>query len=403
MSRNRTYNPSILGLATRTCRAWTRASASTSCRRSAVGQQKAFVSGSGATRRSSTSPSLDVFYRVHAVAQRLADDQHGLLRDRSRRPAGQPHALQSVLPREARLLPQRRRSLRVRPHQQQRLQRQQRGDVAAEPRERPAVLLAPHRLEPLGNAGRHRVRRQAQRPRRALERRLARGAPGRVRAAGQPGYVEAQDSFVGRVSANVLEESNVGIIVTDGDPQLEHRQQRRRRRLPLPEHAHPGRPRARGGRVVSAVRHPGPRGRRGCVRVGVSMPNTRAGAAAFGQGARAQLQSRARLRQPHRRPRHRVDAGYTRSSRATRCSACSPASTRSGSTCSTAAASERASRLQALELETHTRDVVRVATSPTRSTSTYPFACTSIHRSGGQRDDRSRRVPFDEASIASGR
>jgi hypothetical protein len=36
---------------------------------------------------------------------------------------------------------------------------------------------------------------------------------------GQPGYVEQQDLFVGRVSANVLDESNVGIVMTDGNPQ----------------------------------------------------------------------------------------------------------------------------------------------------------------------------------------
>ena len=35
---------------------------------------------------------------------------------------------------------------------------------------------------------------------------------------GQPGFVEAKDLFVGRVTANVLEESAVGIVMTDGDP-----------------------------------------------------------------------------------------------------------------------------------------------------------------------------------------
>jgi hypothetical protein len=35
---------------------------------------------------------------------------------------------------------------------------------------------------------------------------------------GQPGFVEAKDLFVGRVMANVLEESGVGIVMTDGDP-----------------------------------------------------------------------------------------------------------------------------------------------------------------------------------------
>ena len=36
--------------------------------------------------------------------------------------------------------------------------------------------------------------------------------------AGQPGFVEAKNLFVGRVTANVLEESAVGIVMTDGDP-----------------------------------------------------------------------------------------------------------------------------------------------------------------------------------------
>jgi hypothetical protein len=37
-------------------------------------------------------------------------------------------------------------------------------------------------------------------------------------AAGQPGFVEAKDLFVGRVTANVLDESAIGLVMTDGDP-----------------------------------------------------------------------------------------------------------------------------------------------------------------------------------------
>ena len=118
---------------------------------------------------------------VHAVAERRAHDQYGFLGDRSRQSPSQPHALQSVLPREARFLLDGRRSVRVRPHQRQWLQRRQRGDVAAEPRERAAVLLAPHRLERCGNARRHRLWRQVERARRAMELGLARDQPGRVR------------------------------------------------------------------------------------------------------------------------------------------------------------------------------------------------------------------------------
>jgi hypothetical protein len=36
--------------------------------------------------------------------------------------------------------------------------------------------------------------------------------------AGQSGFVEAKDLFVGRVTANVLDESAIGLVMTDGDP-----------------------------------------------------------------------------------------------------------------------------------------------------------------------------------------
>ena len=60
-----------------------------------------------------------MFYKITPQLNARADDQHRFLGDRGRRPAGQPHALQPVLSREARLLPARRRHLRVRPHRQQ--------------------------------------------------------------------------------------------------------------------------------------------------------------------------------------------------------------------------------------------------------------------------------------------
>ena len=56
----------------------------------------------------------------HAAAQRVAHDQHGLLRDRGRRPPGEPHAVRAVLPGKARLLPARGGHLRVRPDRSER-------------------------------------------------------------------------------------------------------------------------------------------------------------------------------------------------------------------------------------------------------------------------------------------
>ena len=140
----------------------------------------------------------------HAAAQRLADGEHRLLGDRGRRPAGQPLAVQPVLPRAPRLLPAGRRHLPVRP-------------AAAG---WPAVLLA---------AARH----QRGRPARAARRRRARSAAasagstsarwpsGRKRIETRrirPRSIDATTALVGRVAANVLAESSVGMIVTSGDP-----------------------------------------------------------------------------------------------------------------------------------------------------------------------------------------
>ena len=81
----------------------------------------------------------------HAEPHGRVDDQHGFLGHRGRRSTSQLDALRPVLPREARLLPPGRRHLRVR----------------RVGRERPAVLLAPYRLERRRNADRPRSRRQA--------------------------------------------------------------------------------------------------------------------------------------------------------------------------------------------------------------------------------------------------
>jgi Ni/Co efflux regulator RcnB len=76
------------------------------------------------------------------------------------------------------------------------------------------------------------------------------------------GAVNASNLFIGRVSANVMAESSVGMIFTDGDPGFEPRQLGIRAGLPLPEHASGGWSDHRRRCVVSAFRHAGPEWRR---------------------------------------------------------------------------------------------------------------------------------------------
>ncbi len=219
MSRNRTYNPSILGLATG-MQGMDQGMGLDIVPSLAVGKQKAFVSGGGGdTTDSHTSPSLDVFYR-------FTPSLNGALTINTDFSATEVDSRQVNLTRFNLFFPEKRDFFlsdadlfefgRISGNG---VERRQRGDVAAEPRERAAVLLAPHRLErdgtPVdieyggklsGRVGRWSVGSLA----------ISQDAFG---IAGQPGYVEAQDLFVGRVSANVLEESNVGIVMTDGNPQ----------------------------------------------------------------------------------------------------------------------------------------------------------------------------------------
>ena len=141
VSRNRAYNPAVSGLGgrlrrARPARARRRAFGAACARRGFRDRRRARDSDVRAVAR----PRL----QDHAGAERLADVQHGLLGDRGRRPAGQSHALRSVLSREARLLPARGRHLRVRPHRRAAGQHLRDAAVA---RERPAVLLAAHRPE----------------------------------------------------------------------------------------------------------------------------------------------------------------------------------------------------------------------------------------------------------------
>ena len=72
--------------------------------------------------------------------------------------------------------------------------------------------------------------------------------------------------LVGRVAADVLGESTLGMVFDRRRSALERRQLARRRRLSVLEHAPAGRSHARSRGVVSADRHAGARRRRRCVR-----------------------------------------------------------------------------------------------------------------------------------------
>ena len=193
----------------------------------------------------------------HSVVERLAHVQHGLFRDRGRRSPSQSHALQLVLSREARFLPERLGSVRVRPHRHSR----EPGRRHAEQRERPTVLLAAHRLERYGRA-----RRSASTAARSAAASAAGASASLAVRQDDFGPVEESSVFVARVQADVLAESNVGLIVTQGDPDVEPRQLRERRRLPVPEHALTERSRGRWADLVPAVEHGRARRRRCRVR-----------------------------------------------------------------------------------------------------------------------------------------
>jgi hypothetical protein len=218
VSRNRTYNPSILGLATG-MQGMDQGMGLDVVPSLAVGKQKAFVSGGGDSTNSDTSPSLDVFYR-------FTPSLNGALTINTDFSATEVDARQVNLTRFNLFFPEKR-------------------DFFLSD----ADLFEFGRISGSGsnetNEATSRPSRENARP--FFSRRIglsATGAPvdieyggklsGRVGrfslgslaisqdafgTPGQPGYVEAQDLFVGRVSANVLEESNIGIVMTDGNPQ----------------------------------------------------------------------------------------------------------------------------------------------------------------------------------------
>ena len=137
-----------------------RRAARPSCRRFDLGRglsvRPAVTTGGGVPAPSAADvdgefqPSLDVTKRLGANLLASADRQHRLRRDRGRHAPHQPDALSAVLPREADVLPRRRRHLLVR----------------TRPRPgRPAVLQPSHRPG-RGDRGADHRRRQGERPRR---------------------------------------------------------------------------------------------------------------------------------------------------------------------------------------------------------------------------------------------
>jgi len=219
VSRNRTMNPSILGLATG-LQGMDQGLGLDVVPSLAVGNQKIFVNGSGGDRTDSdTNPSLDVFYR-------FTPSLNGALTINTDFSATEVDNRQVNLTRFNLFFPEKR-------------------DFFLSD----ADLFEFGRISGSGfndgNEATSRPSRENARP--FFSRRIglsALGTPvdidyggklsGRVGrwslgslaisqdafgVEGNPSYVEAQELFVGRVSANVLEESSVGIIMTDGNPQ----------------------------------------------------------------------------------------------------------------------------------------------------------------------------------------
>ena len=114
----------------------------------------AAVDGSG-----DAAGGVDLVQEPHTERQCRRHGEHGLCGDGSRSPPGQPHAISTVLPREASVLPRRRRRVRRR---------------RADQHDRPAAVLQPPRRF---DRRRRRARaswRQADRPAVRLQRRRAR-------------------------------------------------------------------------------------------------------------------------------------------------------------------------------------------------------------------------------------
>ena len=300
VSRNRSYNPSILGLAS-----------GLEGMDQGVGLD-IVPSVSASNRRdivlsatdSNFDPSLDVFYRLTPSlnasltintdfsATEVDDRQVNLTR------------FGLFFPEKTRFLPERCGPVRIRPHIAGGFQRGERGEFRTEPRKRAALLLPASGPEFDRRASGYQLRGQAQRPHRALEHRHARHSAGRVRGhrrkqrvcrprnGQRTGRIGRRDHRHGRRS------------------ELQSRQRPDRRRLSLPQQPPARRARVRSGRLVPAKRYGRHRRRRQGVR------HRRADAEQLGtarqlrhQAGRGQFQPGARLREPDGRARCHGDSG----------------------------------------------------------------------------------------------
>ena len=129
--------------------------------------------------------------------------------------------------------------------------------------------------------------------------------------------VAPDNATVARASANLLEESNVGMIVTEGNPGSTRRQLARRRRFSVPQQPAAGRQARRGRRVGAGERH----GRRNRESKRARFPRADAEQQRLGRRrrlheARRGVPSRPRLLEPARREdarsRHGVPAPAAR-------------------------------------------------------------------------------------------
>jgi hypothetical protein len=217
VSRNRQMNPSILGVATGLT-GMNQGLGLDVVPSLAVGQQKAFVSGTDATD-SHTSPSLDVFYRI-------TPSLNGALTINTDFSATEVDARQVNLTRFNLFFPEKRDFFLADSDLFQFGRISSNGsnetnEATSQPSRENARPFFSRRIGLSATGTPVDIEYGGK-----LSGRVGRWSLGSLAISqdafgieGQPGYVEAQDLFVGRVSANVLEESNIGIVITDGNPQ----------------------------------------------------------------------------------------------------------------------------------------------------------------------------------------
>ncbi len=219
VSRNRQMNPSILGLATGLT-GMDQGMGLDVVPSMAVSKHKAFVSGSGGdTTDSDTSPSLDVFYR-------FTPSLNGALTINTDFSATEVDARQVNLTRFNLFFPEKRDFFLADADLFQFGRITSNGsnetnEATSQPSRESARPFFSRRIGLSANGTPVDIEYGGK-----LSGRVGRWSLGSLAisqdafgAPGQAGYVEQQDLFVGRVSANVLQESNVGIVITDGNPQ----------------------------------------------------------------------------------------------------------------------------------------------------------------------------------------